>query len=105
MRSPTQRETIERFLARLGDQVRGPGSIYLVGGATAVLYGWRASTIDIDLKVAVEPPGLFEAIAVLKDELDVNVAMASPDQFIPPLPGGQERSPFVGRYGPIEVFH
>jgi hypothetical protein len=28
-----------------------PTRIYLTGGATAVLEGWRASTVDIDLRL------------------------------------------------------
>src|SRR6201999_1643214 len=35
--------------ARPGCEVGGP--VYLTGGATAVLYGWRESTIDVDIKV------------------------------------------------------
>jgi hypothetical protein len=80
----------------LGKKVRGPGRIYLTGGATAVLHGWRPMTIDIDLKPEPEPAGLFEAIASLKNELDINVELASPDQFIPALPGWQEAQ-FVHR--------
>lgn len=92
-------------MAVLGERVRGAGNIYLTGGSTAVLYGWRATTIDVDLKADPEPPGLFEAIAQLKDELDINVELASPDQFIPPVPGWRERSLFIGRHGPISFFH
>lgn len=77
----------------------------LIGGATEVLYGWRATTIDIDIKVESEPAGLFEAIARIKDELDVNVELASPDQFIPALPGWQQRSLAIGRQGEVEFFH
>jgi hypothetical protein len=32
-------------------QTDGDTRIYFTGGATAVLYGWRASTIDVDLKI------------------------------------------------------
>jgi hypothetical protein len=37
-------------------------NVYLVGEATAVLHGWRATTVDIDLKMEPEPPGACEAI-------------------------------------------
>ena len=60
---------IESFMVAVGKQVRGKGRIYLTGAATAVLYGWRTMTIDIDIKPDPEPAGLFEAIALLKDEL------------------------------------
>lgn len=105
MRAETDRAKLEAFLEALGNRVRGEGRIYLTGGATALLYGWRAMTIDIDLKPDPEPPGLFEAIAILKDELDVNVELASPDEFIPAVPGWRERSLFIARHGPLDFFH
>lgn len=105
MRSETDRPKLEAFLEALGNRVRGGGRIYLTGGATALLYGWRAMTVDIDLKPDPEPPGLFEAIAILKDELDVNVELACPDEFIPAVPGWRERSLFIARHGPIDFFH
>ena len=89
----------------LGDRVRGEGTIYLTGGATALLRGWRNATIDVDIKPDPEPAGLFEAIASLKDELDINVELASPDHFIPPVPGWRERSVFIARYGMITYCH
>ena len=105
MRLAADRIKIELFMAALGKQVRGQGRIYLVGGATAVLHGWRPMTIDIDIKPEPEPAGLFEAIAVLKNELDINVELASPDQFIPALPGWRERSLFIALHGLVEFYH
>lgn len=105
MRKETTNATLERFMIALGERVTGPGRIYLTGGATALLHGWRETTIDIDLKADPEPPGLFEAIAVLKDELDANVELASPDDFIPAIPGWQDRSLFIARHGQIDFFH
>ena len=105
MRSPTDLPKLKKFLVALGQRARGAGRIYLTGGATALLHGWREMTIDVDLKPDPEPPGLFEAIAQLKDELDLNVELASPDDFIPALPGWQERSLFISREGQIEFYH
>ena len=73
MRAETDAAKLMAFMAELGNRVRGPGRIYFAGGATALLHGWRSTTIDVDLKADPEPPGLFEALAVLKDELDINV--------------------------------
>ena len=62
-------------------------------------------TVDIDLKPDPEPLGFFGAIAELKKKLDVNVELASPDDFIPELPGWCERSQFIGRFGKLDFFH
>ncbi|MEP6937515.1 MAG: hypothetical protein ABI871_05540, partial [Chthoniobacterales bacterium] len=45
------------------------------------------------------------AIAELKDQLDVNVELASPDDFIPEVPDWRERSIFIARYGEVDFFH
>jgi hypothetical protein len=105
LRKPTDSKAIENFITTLAAKVQGPGRIYLVGGATAVLHGWRESTIDIDLKADPEPPGFFEAIGAIKDDLSVNVELASPDQFLPELPGWRERSLFIARHRQIDFFH
>jgi hypothetical protein len=105
MRPPLDRQKLERFLKALGQRVRGEGRIYLTGGATALFHDWRPMTIDINLKAEPEPLGFFEAIAALKDELSVNVELAAPDQFIPPLPGRRERSLFIERHGVLDFFH
>lgn len=89
----------------LAAQTKGPGSIFLTGGASAVLIGWRGMTVDIDLKADPEPRGLFEAIVEIKESLGVNVELASPEQFIPELPGWRERSPWCARQGKINFFH
>jgi hypothetical protein len=105
VRGETDKAKLQRFLVALGARVTGPGSVFLVGGGTALLLGWRDMTIDVDLKASPEPPGFFEAIAALKDELDVNVELASPDDFIPEVPGWRERCLFIARHGQIDFFH
>jgi hypothetical protein len=105
VREPLDRDRLLRFLSALGAAVTGPGKVYLTGGATAVSYGWRTRTIDVDLRLDPEPAGAFDAIARLKDALDLNVELASPPDFIPEVPGWRERSIFVMRVGPIEVYH
>jgi hypothetical protein len=61
MRAETDRAKLEALMTALGRAVHGPGRIYLAGGATAVWYGWRQTTVDVDIKPDPEPPGLFEA--------------------------------------------
>jgi hypothetical protein len=105
MRRPVQPEKLERFMAELGRRVKGAGRIYFTGGATALSYGWRSMTVDVDLKADPEPRGLFEAIAKIKDDLEINVELASPSDFIPELPGWRERSPFIVRHGMVDFHH
>ena len=61
-------------MRELAAAARGPGKVYLTGGATALLLDFREQTIDIDLKLDPEPAGVFEAIARLKDRLELNIA-------------------------------
>lgn len=93
------------FLERLGGSARTPGRCYITGGTSAVMIGWRQTTIDVDLKFEPEPEGVFDAIPLLKRELQLNVELAAPDQFIPPLPSWQERSQFIDNFAKLEVYH
>lgn len=105
MRNPASKTAVAKLLVELGRRSRGPGRIYLVGGATALLEGWRATTVDVDLKIDPEPTGIFEAIAALKQELSLNIELASPDLFIPPQPDWREHSPFIAKHGDVEFYH
>ncbi len=105
MRHETNRLRLERLMVALGEAAREPGRIYLTGGATAILLGWRDLTVDVDMKLEPEPIGIFDALPRLKDELEMNIELAAPDDFIPPLPDWQARSPFIARHGPIDFHH
>ncbi len=35
----------------------------------------------------------------------MNVELASPDQFIPPIPGWRERSTHIARHGEVDFYH
>ncbi|HMJ16412.1 MAG TPA: DUF6036 family nucleotidyltransferase [Polyangiaceae bacterium] len=105
MRSETDAGKVQRFMQELGRRCSGAGNVYFAGGTSAVLVGWRTATVDIDLKFDPEPAGAFAAIARLKDELDLNVELAAPDDFVPAIPGWRERSPFIATYGSIHYFH
>ncbi len=105
MRPPVQLQKLEILMAAMGRRVKSSGRIYLTGGATALLHGWRHMTVDVDLKADPEPAGFFEAIATLKDELAVNIELASPSDFIPELPNWRERSLFIARHGHIDFYH
>lgn len=105
MRAPVDVEKLQRFMVALGRRCRGPGRVYLVGGATALLYGWRTSTADVDLELDPEPEGAFEAIGELKNELDINVELAAPSHFIPEVPGWRDRSRFIATRGEVSFLH
>ena len=64
MRQVADSEKIKCFMKELGQRCRSPGRVYLTGGASALLVGWRDSTADIDIKLDPEPAGAFEAIAL-----------------------------------------
>jgi hypothetical protein len=78
--------------------------MYLTGGATAVLEGWRESTVDVDVRFEPDADAALGRIGEIKERLDVNVELASPLDFLPPLPGWRERSRFRFREGNLEVF-
>ncbi len=104
MRSEADAERIGRLARELGRVVPPGTRMYLTGGATAVLEGWRESTVDIDVRFEPDADAALERIRDLKEELAVNVELASPLDFLPPLPGWQERSRFRLREGNLEVF-
>ncbi len=41
----------------------------------------------------------------MKTELDLNIELAAPDQFLPALAGWQERSRFITRHGEVDFYH
>ena len=104
-RPPAGASKVRELMRMLGRAAQSDGRIYLVGGSSAVLVGWRETTVDVDLKLDPEPSGVFEAIARAKEALHINVELAAPDDFIPALPGWRERSRFIDRFGPIDYYH
>jgi len=82
-----------------------PARVYLVGGATAVLLGWRDTTIDVDLKIVPENDEILRSLPRLKERLQLNLELASPDDFIPEVPGWQERSRFIEQIGKVAFLH
>jgi hypothetical protein len=104
MRQKVNQSRLEEFMEAFARGVKSPTRVYLVGGATAVLFGWRESTIDIDLKLIAETD-VLKNIPEIKESLQLNVELASPDDFIPPLPGWEMRSSFIKRIGQVNYFH
>jgi len=104
MRPLVDRERLDRFLAELGRRTDVPTRVYLVGGASALLHGFRESTIDIDLVIEPDPSPLLRSLPDLKRELDLNLELSSPLDFLPPLPGWRERSRFLRQEGSVAIF-
>lgn len=105
MRPNVDAQKIEKLMQALGKEARGSGRIYFTGGASALLIGWRNSTVDVDIRLDPEPLGIFQAIARLKQELNINIELASPQDFLPPLPGWRDRSVFISQQGQISFYH
>jgi hypothetical protein len=92
-------------MSRLGAAAHEETVCYLTGGGTAVLSGWRATTIAADIRLEPGSDDLLRELAVLKNDLFLNVELASPADFIPLPEGWRERSPFVAREGRVSFRH
>ncbi len=105
MRELADADRITRLVRALGRATKDETTCYLTGGATAVLVGWRATTVDVDLAFEPERDELLRELPRLKDELRINVELASPADFIPLPSGWRERSPLVTQEGRLAVRH
>ena len=85
MRQLADRDRIEAFLAALAREATGD--------------------TDLDLVMRPESDALLRAIPALKERLQLNVELASPDQFIPVPPGWEQRSPVIVRIGRVTFHH
>jgi len=81
----------------------GKFRVFFVGGGTAVLEGWRDSTIDADL--CSDRDEIFRDIQGIKERLRLNIEFARPEDFVPPLAGSDDRHVFVESLGRVAFFH
>ncbi len=105
MRDKLTTEKLKDFMRQFARRSKGPGAVYFTGGTTALLLGIREQTIDIDLKLDPEPSGAFEAIAELKNELNINIELASPGDFIPTPSSWKDNSLHIDTINQIQFFH
>ena len=105
MRALADATRIQQFMKALGREADQPAHVYLTGGATAVLYGWRESTIDVDMKMVPDLDRVFRTIPEIKERLQINIELASPDDFIPVREGWEDRSPFIAQEGHLVFRH
>jgi hypothetical protein len=80
VRDIADREKLDKFLTAFAREATVARDVYLVGGSSAVVVGWRNSTVDIDLAIRPETDSLLRALPALKERLNVNVELASPCQ-------------------------
>ena len=105
MRRLADAHRVRNFMRLLGQRAQTDGRVYFTGGTTALLIGWRATTNDIDLALGADTDHLLRLVPALKEELELNVELASPSDFIPELPDWRDRSRFIGRQGQVDFFH
>src|SRR6266705_1761034 len=90
MRELADAARIEAFMRGLADTAKRDGRVYFTGGTTAVLMGWRPTTVDVDARFVPEHDELLRAIPALKETLQLNVELASPPAP-PPAPAYARR--------------
>jgi hypothetical protein len=105
MRALVDEDSIREFMEALAEASGSSGRIYFTGGVSAVLLGWRSTLASVDLKLVPDSDELLRAIPRLKEKLSLNVELASPEQFIPELPGWRERSVFISQIGRLSFLH
>src|SRR5207249_6538242 len=69
------------------------------------LLGWRSTTLDVDIKLEPEQDEALRALPQIKEELAVNVELASPADFMPLPHAWRERGLFAGRAGRLTFRH
>jgi len=77
--------------------------VYVVGGGTAVLAGWRAATIDADLYAEREQ--VMRDMQGIKNRLRLIIELVRPERFVPALAESAERHLFIERVGDIDFYH
>lgn len=81
----------------------GSYRVYLVGGGTAVLAGWRSATIDVDLHA--DDDEVFRDIQGIKERLRLNIEFVRPEDFVPELTGSGDRHRIIERVANVDFLH
>lgn len=114
MRHFSQSHHIREFMKSL-DEMSSDFSLplircYFSGGGTAVLMGWRESTIDIDIFLTddkgQDASGPYAShIEKLKNKLQINIEFASPLLFIPVSHDWQKEAIYIQKFQRVAYFH
>ncbi len=102
MRGLADAERLRRFLKELAREAEADCAVYLTGGSTAVLLGWRESTIDADIRSFPEQDSLY--LGPCRDSrrsCSSTWRSRAPSTPSRELPGWRERSLFIERLGKV----
>lgn len=102
-RKAITKKVIQLFMKSIGKILKNRATFYLTGGSTAILYGFREGTIDID--IAGDMDELFSYIPKIKERLQINIEIAKPTDFIPSLPDEKDRHIPIGTFGKVTFMH
>ena len=105
MRELAGPDALERFIDEIGKVADAPTEIFFTGGALAIARGWRQATVDLDIRIVPESDRILRELPRLKEKLKLNVELAAPDDFIPPLPQWRKRSLLIRACGQATFFH
>jgi len=105
VRNELTRDRLRALMREIATSAPSGGAyrVYLVGGGTAVLAGWRRSSVDVDLFSDQEE--VFRDIQRIKERLRINIEFARPEHFVPELPGSELRHVFIETNGPVGFYH
>lgn len=106
MRNELTRDRLRELMkeiVRTAPQEGAPHKVYLVGGGTAVWAGWRESSVDADL--FVEDDSVLQDVQGMKERLNLNIELARPEHFVPPLAGADGRHVFIEELGGVRFYH
>ena len=105
MRNRLTRESLHTLMRELARSAKPKRSyrIYLVGGGTAVLEGWRESSIDADLYAKQDD--IFRDVQDIKERLNLNIEFARPEDFVPPLEGSESRHVLIETVDRVSFYH
>lgn len=102
-RNAITKEILHAFMQSTGKALKKNATFYLTGGSTAILFGFREGTIDID--IAGDMDELFSHIPKLKERLQINIELAKPTDFVPSLPDEINRHILIGKFGKAVFMH
>ena len=92
------------FFQRLGEQVKSPVILYLLGGSALCLLGSSRETLDVDYFSEEITPEVEATLKSLAKELQIDLEHVPLKEFIPLPPDAKERRHLIGRYGQVEVY-